>query len=262
MLREAVESVLRQTYTEYELIVVDDGSEDETVARLGAYGSAVRVVLQRRRGVSAARNLGVSWARGELLAFLDSDDWWHPRKLEAQTAFMVQHPEMKICQSAEVWIRRGVRVNAKKKHAKPSGDIFRACLDLCVVSPSTVMMQRRLFDRVGGFDEALPVCEDYDLWLRIAKDTPVFLLDRALATKRGGHEDQLSRSTWGIDRFRMIAILKVLESGLNPEQTRWALEALAKKVTILAQGARKRGDHEAAAVFEQQLSRARQKYGT
>ena len=261
MLREAVESVLRQTYTEYELIVVDDGSEDDTIAQLSAYGSALRVVSQRRRGVSAARNLGVSWARGELLAFLDSDDWWHPKKLEVQTAFM-QRPDTKICQSAEIWIRKGVRVNAKKRHAKPSGDIFRQSLDLCVVSPSTVMMQRRLFDRVGGFDEALPVCEDYDLWLRIAKDTPVVLLDRTLATKRGGHEDQLSRSTWGFDRFRMIAILKVLESGLNARQTGLALEALAKKVTILAQGARKRGDRAAAAAFEGQLSRACRKYGT
>lgn len=262
MVREAVESVLRQTYDAYELIVVDDGSEDATAGGLGAYGPAVKVISQPHRGVSAARNLGVSWARGELLAFLDSDDLWHPRKLEYQTAFMAQSPAIEICQSGEIWFRNGVRVNPKKKHAKPSGDIFRPSLDLCLVSPSTVMMRRRIFDRVGGFDETLEVCEDYDLWLRIAKDTPVFLLDRALTTKRGGHEDQLSRSTWGLDRFRVVTLLKVLESGLGPRRTAWTLEALSKKVTILAHGARKRGNHEAAVSLESQLLAAHRKYGT
>jgi len=262
MLCEAVDSVLRQTYKARELIVVDDGSEDGTLTRISAYGAAVRILSQGRRGVSAARNLGVSWASGDVLAFLDSDDLWHPRKLEHQTAYMAQHPEMEICQSGEIWIRNGVRVNAKKRHQKPSGDIFRASLDLCVVSPSTVMMRRRLFDRVGGFDERLRVCEDYDLWLRIARDTPVFLLDRALTTKRGGRPDQLSRSTWGFDRFRVMTLLKVLDSGLDAHQTEWVLETLAKKVTILAQGARKRGNHEAATALDRQLLEARQKYGT
>lgn len=262
MVREAVESVLHQTYRAYEVIVVDDGSEDGTAERLGACGLPVKMLLQRRRGVSAARNLGVSWARGELIAFLDSDDLWHPRKLECQTAFMTQRAGCEICQSDEIWIRRGVRVNPGKRHRKPSGDVFRASLDLCVVSPSTVMMQKRLFDRLGGFDETLPVCEDYDFWLRVAKDTPVLLLDRPLATKRGGHPDQLSRSTWGFDRFRVAALLKVLDSGLDPQRTVWALEALAKKVTILAQGARKRGNHALALAFEGRLSRAQQKYGT
>lgn len=262
MVREAVESVLRQTYRADEVIVVDDGSDDGTAERLGACGPSVKTVVQQRRGVSAARNLGVAWAQGEFVAFLDSDDLWHPRKLACQTAFMVQRPAVEICQSAEIWIRRGGRVNQGKRHRKPSGDIFRASLDLCVVSPSTVMMRKRLFDRLGGFDETLPVCEDYDLWLRIARDTPVFLLDLPLVTKRGGHPDQLSRSTWGFDRFRVAALLKVLESGLDPRRTAWALEALAKKVTILAQGARKRGNHAAALAFEQQLSAARRKYGT
>ena len=261
-LREAVESVLTQTYTAFELIVVDDGSDDGTLTHMGVYGGLVKVLSQPRRGVSAARNLGVSWARGELVAFLDSDDLWHPKKLELQTAFMARHPEMEICQSGEIWIRDGVRVNARVKDRKPSGDIFRASLELCVVSPSTVMMQRRLFDRVGGFDESLVVCEDYDLWLRIAKDTPVFLLDEPLTTKHGGHKDQLSRSTWGFDRFRVYALLKVLELGLKGQQAAWALEVMAKKVRILAYGARKRGKHQAAAAFESQLFRARQIYGT
>lgn len=262
MLGAAVESVLKQTYEAYELIVVDDGSDDGTLTRMRGYGSAVRVLSQQRRGVSAARNLGVSWATGEVVAFLDSDDLWHPRKLEYQTTFMAQHPEMEICQSGEIWIRNGVRVNAGKRHRKPSGDIFRASLELCVVSPSTVMMARRLFDRVGGFDESLRVCEDYDLWLRIAKDTPVFLLDRPLTTKHGGHPDQLSRSTWGFDRFRVFSLLKLLESGLDRQQTVWALEAIAKKVRILAEGARRRGKHEVAAAFEGQLLRAVEEYGT
>ena len=173
MLGEAVESVLAQTAGDYELIVVDDGSTDETRCRLADYGSRLTVLTQRRRGVSAARNLGASRASGGYLAFLDSDDLWHPKKLQRQLDFMERSPEVEICQTDEIWIRNGVRVNPRRRHRKPSGDIFRASLELCLVSPSAVMMRRELFERLGGFDESLPVCEDYDLWLRISKDTGV-----------------------------------------------------------------------------------------
>ena len=211
------------------------------------YGSAVRVVAQARRGVAAVRNLGVRCSRGRFLAFLDSDDLWRPRKLEIQMNSMQPQARWRICQTEEVWIRNGVRVNPKKKHRKPSGDIFRASLDLCLVSPSAALMTRELFERMGGFDESFPVCEDYDLWLRIALDHPVYLITDPLVIKRGGHADQLSRSTWGLDRFRVRAIKKLLDSGIEGEKRRWALETLARKAAILAQGARKRG-HEGEAL--------------
>ena len=257
MLGEAVESVLSQTSPSYELIVVDDGSTDETPRRLHAYGARITVLTQSRRGVAAARNLGASRASGQYLAFLDSDDLWHPSKLERQLGFMESNPAVEICQTDEIWIRNGVRVNPRRKHRKPSGDVFRASLELCLVSPSAVMMRRELFERVGGFDESLPVCEDYDLWLRISKDTEVPLIPEALVTKRGGHADQLSSSTWGFDRFRVISIANLIEAGLHPEKAGWALEAMAKKVTILAQGFRKRGNEAMAQEYEERVRRAR-----
>ena len=255
MLGEAVDSVLAQTVREYELIVVDDGSTDETPRRLRDYGARLTMLSQSRRGVAAARNLGARQASGRYLAFLDSDDTWQPVKLERQLAFMERNPEVEICQTDEIWVRNGVRVNPRHRHRKPSGDIFRASLDLCLVSPSAVMMRRGLFERVGGFDESFPVCEDYDLWLRIAKDTEVSLIPEALVTKRGGHADQLSRSTWGFDRFRVHSIANLLDAGLEGEKAEWALEAMAKKVTILAQGFRKRGNEAMAREYEERLRR-------
>ncbi len=251
MVVDAVESVLKQSHSRYELIVVDDGSQDGTVKRLQRYGSRITVLSQPNRGVAAARNSGVRWSGGRYLAFLDSDDLWHPGKLETQIAFMERNPGVQICQTEEIWVRNGVRVNPKKRHHKPSGDIFRASLDLCLVSPSAVMMTRELFMRLGGFDETFDVCEDYDLWLRIAVDTAIPLIPEPLVVKRGGHGDQLSRSTWGLDRFRILALEKLLRSGLQGEKRRWALEALAGKVAIFAQGARKRGRESEALAYEQ-----------
>jgi glycosyltransferase involved in cell wall biosynthesis len=199
------------------------------------------VLGQSNRGVAAARNLGVRRCDGEYVAFLDSDDLWRPNKLGAQVNFMQSDPQRRICQTEEIWIRNGARVNPRRKHRKPSGDIFRASLELCLVSPSAVMMTRPLFDEVGGFDETFPVCEDYDLWLRTARECNIDLLPELLVVKRGGHADQLSRSTWGFDRFRVRALKKLLDEGLAGERRNWAIDALARKARILAAGARKRG---------------------
>lgn len=247
MLRGAVDSVLKQTYRDWELIVVDDGSTDGTGDDLRArFDARVRLVAQPRRGVAAARNLGVHSARGAYIAFLDSDDFWLPRKLERQIDFM-QETAAEISQTEEIWIRNGIRVNPKKKHRKPSGDVFRASLELCLVSPSAVLLTRDLFDRAGAFDESFPVCEDYDLWLRIARHHPIDLLSEPLVVKRGGHADQLSRSTWGLDRFRIRALKRLLDSGIGGEKRMWVIETMVRKAHILAAGARKRG-HEAGAL--------------
>lgn len=253
MIKDAVESVRAQSFRGFELIVVDDGSDDGTIERLAPCGFDLRLVVQPRRGVSAARNHGASVARGRYLAFLDSDDLWLAEKLAVQTAFLELHPEMQICQTEEVWLRNGVRVNPKAKHRKPNGDIFRPSLDLCLVSPSAVMMSKELFDRIGGFDESFPVCEDYDLWLRIAVDLPVALIPEALVIKRGGHADQLSRSLWGMDRYRVKALQKLLRAGLQGDKREWVIDALRRKTAVLAQGARKRGKEREAVTYEEVL---------
>jgi glycosyltransferase involved in cell wall biosynthesis len=254
LVSEAVESVLAQGFKDFELIVVNDGSTDETAHELASFGTRLRLVAQPRRGVAAARNIGVADAKGRYIAFLDSDDLWRPDKLAVQTAYMRQNPRFEICQTEEIWLRSGVRVNHKKKHQKPSGDIFRQSLDLCLVSPSAVMMTKDLFERLGGFDETLPVCEDYDLWLRIAVEHEVGLIPMALVVKRGGHADQLSRSMWGMDRFRIAGLLKLLRAGIRGEKRGWAIETLKRKAAILAHGARKRGKEQEALYYEALLA--------
>jgi glycosyltransferase involved in cell wall biosynthesis len=247
---EAVESVLAQSYAHFELIVVDDGSTDETREELAKFGSRLRWFTKARGGVAAARNFGVNRAVGSYIAFLDSDDLWRPKKLEVQTAFMKRHPEIQICQSEEIWIRNGIRVNPKAKHQKFSGDIFFRSLDLCLVSPSAVMMTKTLFEQVGGFDESFPVCEDYELWLRIAVEHSVALISEPLVVKRGGHADQLSRSMWGMDRYRVLALQKLLRAGLHGKRQAATLEVMRSKVAILAQGARKRGKEREAKDYD------------
>ncbi len=240
-LAEAVDSVLAQTYRDFELIVVDDGSNDGTAELLSRYAGKIRMIRRENRGVSAARNAGIAACRSPLVAFLDSDDLWLPEKLALQVAFFAAHPEARICQTEEIWVRNGRRVNPGRRHRKLSGWIFEPSLELCLVSPSAVMVRRSLFEEVGLFDESLPACEDYDLWLRVSLRHPVFLLPEPAVVKRGGHKDQLSRG-WGLDRFRIRAIEKILRAGgLEPDRRAAARAVLRRKCRIYASGCRKRG---------------------
>lgn len=241
ILEQAVDSVLDQDYANIKLIVVDDGSTDDTGHLLSMFKNRITVIRQANRGVSAARNTGIRAATGELIALLDSDDAWLPGKVAAQVAFFKEHPDALICQTEEIWIRNGVRVNPGKRHRKQAGMIFERSLALCLVSPSAVMMQRSLLDEVGLFDESLPACEDYDLWLRIAWRHPIHLIDRPLIVKRGGHDDQLSRMP-ELDKYRIQSIVQLLDSGvLSPSQREAATTMLKTKCTIYAQGCHKRG---------------------
>ena len=241
-LGQAIDSVLAQDYENFELLVVDDGSTDDTASLLAGYKDPrLRIFSQPNKGVSAARNLGIANARGAFIALLDSDDLWEPGKLSCQVSFFKAHPGAMICQTEEIWIRNGRRVNPMKKHKKPSGDIFEASLNLCLVSPSAVMMRKSLLDSKGGFREDFPVCEDYDLWLRIGMDTPIYLIDDPQVVKKGGHEDQLSRDH-SQDKYRILSLTTLVQSGtLSQEQTDRVLKVLEKKCRIYGNGCVKRG---------------------
>ena len=244
MLKEGVESVLAQDFEDFELIVVDDGSTDGTADEITRYGGRVKLLRhQENRGVSAARNSGILHARGKYIGFLDSDDLWVKGKLKIQVAFLDENPQYPLCYTDEIWIRRGKRVNPMLKHAKFSGWILEKCLPLCIISPSSALMRKTLFSKVGLFDEALPVCEDYDLWLRVSVRFPIFFIDKRLIVKRGGHPDQLSNRSWGNDRFRVIALEKLLsDPSLGPEEREQVMKEMKKKCEILSQGFMKRGN--------------------
>lgn len=250
-LAQAIDSVLGQTCADFELIVVDDGSTDDTARRVDAYGARVRYIYQENKGPAAARNTGIRAAEGELLAFLDSDDRFAQEKLMVQQAAMAAHPEYLISHTDEIWYRRGELLHQKKKHFRPHGFIFAACLKLCVVGMSTVMVRREFFDRVGYFDEELPCCEDYDLWLRASVSLPFLKVDRPLTIKAGGRPDQVSmRFRAGMDKFRIRALVKVLgRQGLSEEQRNLACRELARKCRIFGNGCVKYGRPEEARYY-------------
>ena len=248
-LERAVESVLAQSYPEFELIVADDGSEDSTADLISRYGSRVIYLPGENRGVAAARNRGIAAARGELIAFLDSDDRWERDKLQAQLQAMEENPSYLISHTEEIWYRRGRRLNPRKIHRKSGGSLFARSLTLCVVSISTAVARREFFEKIGVFDESLPCCEDYDLWLRAAARFPFLLVDRPLTLKEGGRPDQLSSIyRVGMDRYRIQSLLKILTEAdlLSPEQRRLALAELERKCRIYGEGCRKHGRAEEA----------------
>jgi glycosyltransferase involved in cell wall biosynthesis len=256
-LASAIESVRAQTRPVDEIIVIDDGSDDGTQALLADLGGRVRCCFQDHRGVSVARNRGIQIAFGEWLAFLDSDDRWCPTKIERQLGCL--DGKTRIVHTDEIWIRDGRRVNAMRKHAKKGGWIYQDCLPLCIISPSSVMVHRSLFEEVGLFDESLPVCEDYDLWLRICARERVGFVSDCLIEKFGGHADQLSRRFWGMDRFRIRALEKMLEQADLGERDRIAtLEMILHKAEIYLKGARKRGHRAEVERYESKRLRARQ----
>jgi len=239
-LKRALDSVFGQTRMPDEVILVDDGSTDHT-QELSAQYPELHYLQQPNRGVSAARNLGVKAANSEWVAFLDSDDEWLPQKLEKQMQYCTNQPQFPLIHSDEIWIRNGVRVNQMDKHAKAGGDIFARCLPLCAISPSAAVMRKSLLEELGGFDESLPACEDYDLWLRVCAHNLVAYLDEPLLNKHGGHEDQLSRKHWGMDRFRVQSLDKLLRARiLDAEKEVAARATLHQKCAILLQGAHKR----------------------
>jgi glycosyltransferase involved in cell wall biosynthesis len=237
----ALRSIYSQRIPVNEVIVIDDGSSDDTAIRVQAEFPGVNLISQTRHGVSHARNRGIDAAQGEWLAFLDSDDEWLPIKIESQLDAVRNNPLSRICHSNEIWIRNGRRVNPMQKHRKHGGWIFEHCLPRCAISPSSVLLHRSAVEEFGNFDENLPVCEDYDLWLRLTTTLPVMLIPEPLVKKYGGHADQLSRSRWGMDRYRIRSLEKLLATNsLTTVQEQQALVELTRKIDIYLAGARRR----------------------
>ena len=230
LLPRALESVFAQTQCPKEVIVVDNGSIDGTIPMLKRNYPEVRVFCEQKPGVSAARNFGISVAKGRWIGFLDSDDEWHPGKLEKQVGKLKEAGGHRLVHTDEVWFRRGERINQHKKHSKSGGE------DL------------------GGFDETLPACEDYDMWLRITCQEQVLFVPEPLTIKHGGHLDQLSNRYWGMDRFRIKALENLLASSeLTAEQAKLTGVVLLEKLKILLSGASKRGNEMILATYTKKL---------
>ncbi len=244
LLERAIESVLIQSFADFVLYVVDDGSTDSTKNLLQKWEQhpKLKYFFKKHEGVSAARNFGVSMSTEPYLCFLDSDDEWLPQKLELQYGFH-KNKGFHISQTRERWIRRGMRVNPPKHSVKTGGDIFLKSLERCMVTPSSVMINRELWEEYGGFDVDFPACEDYELWLRICAKYSVGLLDKELLIRYGGHSDQLSAKYPAMDKFRIQALHKTfLNTKLSDVQKSNLLKVLRKKMEIYRGGCLKRNN--------------------
>lgn len=235
---DAIVSVLNQDYKDFEVIVIDDGSTDGTTQYLLNRFPDIRLITQKNKGVSNARNIGIVAAKGNYIAFLDSDDRWLANKLTRQIQYIKKYPDYNICHTEEIWYRNGIRVNPMKKHQDSAEDLFLKSLKGCIISTSSVLIKKQLFDDVGLYDESLPACEDYDLWLRITAKYKILFLAEKLVIKHGGGKDQLSKKYWGMDRFRIKSLEKLffLEY-LNREQKHELRNILQEKLKIFINGA-------------------------
>ena len=253
LLKRSINSVNNQTIKPFEIIVVDDGSFDGTEAMIKRNYDFIKFIKQKNKGVSAARNFGIKVSSGEWICFLDSDDEWKNDKLEKQIIAAKSNPDYKFFHSDEIWVKNGKRINQKKKHKKYGGDIFDKCLDMCRISPSSVLIDKTIFDDVGIFNENLVICEDYELWLRICNKYSVFFINEPLIIKYGGHQGQLSYSVDSIEYHRIKALEYLMSSNLKKKNKDHAIKMLISKITIYLNGLIKRGKKHKIALYEEKI---------
>ncbi len=251
LLKRALRSVLNQTLPPDEIIVIDNGSTDDTKNMIKDNFQKIKYYYLHDKGVSKARNLGIKNSNSEWLSFLDSDDEWHRKKLEKQINFIKYNSKCKFVHSNEVWFRNGIHLNQLKKHKKKGGNIFKNCLKMCCISPSSVILKKNIFYDYGLFDEGFQVCEDYEMWLRISAKEEICFLEDKLLIKHGGHKDQLSKKFWGMDRFRVYAIEKnLLNNNFSEYQNGLAKFFLLQKLEVIINGAKKRNNIETFKKFK------------
>jgi glycosyltransferase involved in cell wall biosynthesis len=234
----SVKSVLDQSFKHFELIVVDDGSTDDTLIKLTPYLDQIKLIkLDTNQGVSFARNVAIKASQADWVAFLDSDDEWLKDKLLKQYDYIQSNPQYKAVHANERWIRKGVRVNAKKIHQKGGGDQFARSCQLCIISPSCVVIKRDVLIELGLFREDYPVCEDYDLWLKLTAKYEIGFIEEELIIKYGGHADQLSHKFKAMDWYRFQSLVWMINNAdLSQENREAAIKQANVKYNVLKLG--------------------------
>lgn len=189
MVGSAIDSAIAQTYAPVEIIVVDDGSNDETYKITAQYGSKIKYYFKENGGVSSARNLGIAVSSGSLIAFLDSDDEWLPDKLEKQVDFLKSNPDlgMVICDSYFINGDRKILSRTNRRRTIPrDGYMLEEVLASPFLIPSTVLLKREVLESIGCFDEDIKTAEDLDLHLRIASNYKIGLVAEPLVSCMSG----------------------------------------------------------------------------
>jgi glycosyltransferase involved in cell wall biosynthesis len=263
LLKRALTSVYAQTFQPAEVIVVDDGSSDATYNIKNDFPNII-YIRQENKGVSNARNVGIKQASCQWMAFLDSDDEFHADKLQKQVDFHTKNPNIFMSYTDEIWVHDGVQRKIPKKFQKIGKDVFLENLSYCNIAPSSVMLHKKVLKKVGLFDEEMEICEDYDLWLRIAIEFDIALISKKLIKKYAGHEDQLSFKHWGMDRFRVRSLEKLLEiiDASSFKKEAFIIKELMQKYELLLKGAIKHDKTVEIALYEKKLTFLNKRYVT
>ncbi|WOO41988.1 glycosyltransferase family 2 protein [Rubellicoccus peritrichatus] len=257
---DSIESVLAQSFDNLELIVVDDGSSDNTLNKLEALKDPrLQIIQQGNQGAAAARNRGIERASAPWIAFLDSDDQWISKKLEVTQNHIQAHPDISLFHTREIWMRNGKVSRQRSQHRNPDGWAYLSVLPLCCISLSTAVIRKTLFDSIGQFDISYPACEDYEFWLRATQRYETHLIPEALTIKNGGRPDQLTSSIPDLDRYRIRALIKTLEAGGMQEAWKIATRnELILKLKRYIKGARRWNNIAAAEEHEALLQKFQQ----
>lgn len=230
-LKDAIESIFCQSYLDYEIIVVDDGSKQDVQKSLTPYlDRIIYLKNEKNMGVSFSRNLGIKHSNGEFIAFLDSDDLWLNFKLSLQIKEMEKRNLM-VCHTDEFWFKKDRFINQGEKHKRYGGFILNKILDICRISPSSVLIHKSVFEKAGLFDESMRACEDYELWLRIALYYEILYLDVKTTVKRSITNDQLSLNTPFMEQMRLNALIRFYDNFYKniPEYSKIEVEKEIKR---------------------------------